>query len=115
MKVPILKQGDTLIASIQSDPTDADLNQMQHELSVKVGELRARGVILDVSLLDVIDSFAARTLGTVAAALKLRGAATVLVGIQPDVAFSMVQLGVTLANVHTALDLDEGLELLRGG
>lgn len=115
MKVPILKQGDTLIASIQSDPTDAELNQMQQELSVKVGDLRARGVILDVSLLDVIDSFAARTLGTVAASLKLRGATTVLVGIQPEVAFAMVQLGVTLANVHTALDLEEGLELLRGG
>ena len=115
MKVPILKQGDTLIASIQSDPTDAELSQMQHELSMKVGELRARGVILDVSLLDVIDSFAARTLGTVAASLKLRGAATVLVGIQPEVAFSMVQLGVTLPNILTALDLEEGLELLRGG
>ncbi|HZA13947.1 MAG TPA: STAS domain-containing protein [Myxococcaceae bacterium] len=115
MTVPILKQGDTLIASFQSDPTDAELTQMQRELSRKVGELRARGVILDVSLLDVIDSFAARTLATIAASLRLRGATTVLVGIQPEVAFSMVQLGVTLPNIHTALDLEEGLELLRGG
>ncbi len=112
-RVPILRQGKVLIAAIQPDPTDADLTQMRQELAVQVGMHRARGVIVDVSLLDVIDSFAARTIGGIAAALGLRGARTVLVGIQPEVAFAMVQLGVTLPGVPTALDLEEGLALLR--
>jgi rsbT antagonist protein RsbS len=113
MSVPILKQGNFLIASVQSDPTDAELTAMREDLAHKVQTYRSRGVIVDVSLLDVIDSFAARILGGIAATLRLRGAKTVLVGIQPDVAFAMVQLGVTLPDVETALDLDEGLELLR--
>jgi rsbT antagonist protein RsbS len=114
MKVPILKQGDVLIASVQADPSDADLTAMRAELSEKTGTLRSKGVIIDVSLLDVIDSFAARILGGICTALRLRGAKTVIVGIQPEVAFAMVQLGVTLSDVNTALDLDEGMELLGG-
>jgi rsbT antagonist protein RsbS len=78
-------------------------------LSNKVGRFRSRGVIIDVTVLDVIDSFATRTLRAVAQMLKLRGAETVIVGIQPDVAFAMVQLGLTLEGVGTALDLEEGL------
>jgi rsbT antagonist protein RsbS len=98
---------------VQADPTDVDLNQMREELTQRVGQHRSTGVVIDVTLLDVIDSFAARTLGGVVGALKLRGAEAVVVGIQPEVAFAMVQLGVTLPGVKTALDLDEGLELLR--
>ncbi|HEY2329653.1 MAG TPA: STAS domain-containing protein [Verrucomicrobiae bacterium] len=112
MHVPILKQGDCLIASVQSVLSDADLLQLRDDLADRVGQFRSRGVIIDVTVLDVIDSFATRTLRAVAHMLKLRGAETVIVGIQPDVAFAMVQLGLTLEGVGTALDLEEGLAYL---
>ena len=112
MHVPVLKQRDFLIASIQSVLSDADLLQLRDDLADRVGQFRSRGVIIDVTVLDVIDSFATRTLRAVAHMLKLRGAETVIVGIQPDVAFAMVQLGLTLEGVGTALDLEEGLAYL---
>jgi rsbT antagonist protein RsbS len=112
MQVPILKQGGYLIASIQSVLSDSDLVQLRDNLGERVGSYRARGVIIDVTVLDVIDSFATRTLRAIAHMLKLRGAETVIVGIQPDVAFAMVQLGLTLEGVGTALDLEEGLTYL---
>jgi rsbT antagonist protein RsbS len=112
MQVPILKQGDYLIASIQAALTDADLVELRDQLTLRVGRFRSRGVIIDVTALDVMDSFAVRTLRAVAHMLKLRGAETVIVGIPPDVAFAMVQLGLTLEGVSTALDLEEGLVYL---
>jgi rsbT antagonist protein RsbS len=112
MPVPILKQGDVLIACIQASLSDRDLVQLKDDLADKVGRFRTRGVVIDVSVLDVMDSFATRTLRGVAEAARLRGADTVIVGIQPDVAFAMVQLGLTLAGIATALDLEEGLDLL---
>ena len=112
MQVPILKQGSYLIASIQSVLSDADMLQLRDDLADKVGQYRARGVIIDVTVLDVIDSFATRTLRAMAHMLNLRGADTVIVGIQPEVAFAMVQLGLTLEGVGTALDLEEGLAFL---
>ena len=112
MHVPILKQGDYLIASVQSLLSDADLLQLRDDLADRVGQYRSRGVIIDVTVLDVIDSFATRTIRGIAHMLKLRGAETVIVGIQPDVAFAMVQLGLTLEGVGTALDLEEGLLFL---
>lgn len=112
MQVPILKQGDYLIASVQSVLSDSDLVQLRDNLGERVGSYRSRGVIIDVTVLDVIDSFATRTLRAIAHMLKLRGADTVIVGIQPDVAFAMVQLGLTLEGVGTALDLEEGLAYL---
>nr|WP_199226892.1 STAS domain-containing protein [Opitutus sp. ER46] len=112
MQVPILKQGDYLIASIQAVLSDADLVQLRDSLGARVGTYRSRGVIIDVTVLDVIDSFATRMLRGIAHMLKLRGAETVIVGIQPDVAFAMVQLGLTLEGVGTALDLEEGLAYL---
>lgn len=112
MEVPILKQGDFLIASIQSALSDADLLNLQEELAHRVGKFRSRGVIVDVTVLDVMDSFATRTMRSIAHMLKLRGAETVIVGIQPEVAFAMVQLGLTLEDVATALDLEEGLAYL---
>src|SRR5579871_155359 len=112
MHVPVLKQGGYLIASVQSVLSDADLLQLRDDLAERVGQFRSRGVIIDVTVLDVIDSFATRTLRAVAHMLKLRGAETVIVGIQPDVAFAMVQLGLTLEGVGTALDLEEGLAYL---
>jgi rsbT antagonist protein RsbS len=111
--VPILKQGDVLIASIQAALTDKDLTELREELADRVGRLRIQGVVVDVTALDVMDSFASRTIRGIAYIARLRGAETVVVGIQPDVAFSMVQLGLTLEGVATALDLEEGLEILR--
>jgi rsbT antagonist protein RsbS len=112
MPVPILKQSQFLIASIQAALSDKDLIQLRDDLADLVGRHRALGVIVDVTALDVLDSFATRTLRAIAYMTKLRGAETVIVGIQPDVALSMVQLGLTLADVSTALDLEEGLTFL---
>ena len=112
MQVPILKQRDYLIASIQAALTDADLLQLRDALVSQVGTYRSRGVIVDVTALDVMDSFAVRTLRDLAHMIRLRGAETVIVGIQPEVSFAMVQLGLTLEGVSTALDLEEGLAYL---
>src|SRR5438046_2349037 len=112
MPVPVLKQGDYLIASVQSVLSDADLVELRDDLAERVGKSRSRGVIIDVTVLDVIDSFATRTLSAVAHMLRLRGADTVIVGIQPEVALAMVQLGLSLEGVATALDLEEGLAFL---
>ena len=109
MAVPILKQGDYLIASIQAALSDADLVDLRDDLAERVGRHRSRGVIIDVTVLDVRDSCACRTLRGIAEMIRLRGAETVIVGIQPDVAFAMVQLGLTLDGVETVLDLEEGL------
>ena len=120
MTVPILKQRDYLIASIQAALTDADLKHLRDALVSQVGDYRSRGVIVDVTALDVMDSFAVRTLRDLAHMTRLRGAETVIVGIQPEVAFAMTQLGVRLEGVAAALDLEEGLAYLdsrakRGG
>jgi rsbT antagonist protein RsbS len=112
--VPILKQGDILIASIQAALSDADLAGLRDDLAERVGRLRSRGVIIDVTELDVLDSFATRTLRSIAYTTKLRGASTIVVGIQPDVAFAMVQLGLSLDGIVTALDLEEGLDFIAG-
>jgi rsbT antagonist protein RsbS len=112
MQVPILRQGDYLIASIQAALADADLRQLRDDLVQRVGLTRARGVIIDVTALDVLDSFASRTLSGIAQMTRLRGAETVIVGIQPDVAFAMVQMGLRLEGVATTLDLEEGLAWL---
>src|SRR5687768_15532683 len=107
MAVPILKQSHHLIAPIQPFLTDADLLQLRDALVDQVAKSRSRGVIVDVTAMDVLDSFASRILRDLAVAIRLRGAETVIVGIQPEVAFAMVQLGITLENVTTALDLEE--------
>jgi rsbT antagonist protein RsbS len=112
VEVPILKQGLYLIASIQAALSDVDLLHLRDALAEKVGKYRARGVIVDVTVLDVMDSFASRTIRDLAHMTRLRGAETVIVGIQPEVAFAMVQLGLTLEGVDTALDLEEGLAFL---
>jgi rsbT antagonist protein RsbS len=112
MAIPILKLGDYLIASIQSAITDADLTRLQDDLANQVGELRSRGVVVDVTAAEVMDSFTIRTLLDIAQVSKLRGADTVIVGLRPDVAFAMVQLGLRLDGVATGLDLEEGLAVL---
>ena len=112
MQVPILKQGETLIVTVQSALGDADLVQLRDDIVAQVGKCRSRGVIIDVTALDVIDSFATRTLRDISQMIRLRGANTVIVGIQPEVAFALVRLGMSLAGVATALDLEEGLAFL---
>jgi rsbT antagonist protein RsbS len=115
MRVPILKQADLLIASIQDSLTDADMTRFRDDLVAQVGAVRARGVIIDVTGLDTVDSFAARTLRMISQTVRLRGAKLAVVGIQPEVAFAMAQLGLILEDVKTALDLDEGMAVLRNG
>jgi rsbT antagonist protein RsbS len=112
VSVAILKQGDYLIASIQSDLTDAQVLTLRDDLSDRIGRTRARGIIVDVAALDVIDSFVARSLGSIAIMARLRGAETLIVGIQPDVAIAMVQFDLNLKPLRTALDLDEALTIL---
>lgn len=112
MPVPVLKHGDYLIASVQSSLTDKQLKILLDELVVKVASVRAKGVIVDVTILDIMDSFATRILREMAHMIKLRGAPTVVVGIQPDVALAMVQLGLSLGDINTALDLEEGITVL---
>jgi len=112
VEVPILKQGAVLIATFQAALSDADLNHLRSALVQQVVRFRSRGVIVDVTAMDVMDSFASRTLREIAQMIHLRGAETVIVGIQPEVAFAMVQLGLTLEDVPTALDLEEGLDYL---
>jgi rsbT antagonist protein RsbS len=109
VEVPILKQGPYLIASIQSALSDEDLVQLRDALVAQVGKLRSRGVIVDVTVLDVMDSCATRTLRDIAHMIRLRGAEMVIVGIQPEVAFALVRLGLKLEGVATALDLEEGI------
>ena len=105
----ILRQGPYLIASIHTALDDSQLVRFQQDLVERIGSDRARGVVIDVAALDVLDSFASRTLRDVAEMARLRGAVTVIVGIQPDVAFAMVELGMDTGRVVTALDLEEGL------
>jgi rsbT antagonist protein RsbS len=112
MPVPILKQGPFLIASVRSSLSDSDWERFRSALLAKVGLPKVRGAVVDLTAMDVIDSYAARMLRDMAAMLRLRGAEAVIVGIQPDVAFAMAQLGLRLEGVSLALDLDEGIEAL---
>jgi rsbT antagonist protein RsbS len=110
----ILRQGPYLIASIHTALDDSQLVRFQQDLVARIGSDRARGVVIDVAALDVLDSFASRTLRDIGDMARLRGAVTVIVGIQPDVAFAMVELGMDTGRVVTALDLEEGLAELDG-
>ena len=112
MSVAILRQGDSLIASIQSDLSDTQVLELRDHLAGLVGRHRTTGLVIDVAALDVIDSFVARALRSITVTARLRGAETVIVGIRPDVAIAMVQFNLNLDALRTALDLDEGLELL---
>lgn len=114
MAVPVLKQGSYLIATPMGALSDGEWSDLRRQLVEQAGRLRSTGVIIDVSTMDVMDSFATRILRDIAQAVRLRGARAVIVGIRPEVAYAMVQLGlgVRLADVATALDLEEGLAIL---
>ena len=112
MSVLISRQGDYLIASVVSDLSDSQVSALRAELMDRAGDLRARGIIVDVGGLDVIDSFVARSLRSIALTMRLRGAETVVVGIHPEVAIAMVQFDLDLDPIHAALDIDEAFLLL---
>ncbi|PRY62644.1 rsbT antagonist protein RsbS [Knoellia remsis] len=105
----ILRQGQVLVASVHTALDDSQLLRLQRDLVGRVGTDRARGIIIDVAALDVLDSFGSKTLRDIAEIARLRGALTVIVGIQPDVAQAMVELGIGTGAVATALDLEEGM------
>jgi rsbT antagonist protein RsbS len=110
--VSILRQDDYLLASINTALDDTEMRRFSQALVERIGQDRCRGVIIDVAALDVLDSYGAKTLGALAEMARLRGAETVIVGVSPEIAFTMVQLGMTIAHAHTALDLEQGLQLL---
>jgi rsbT antagonist protein RsbS len=112
MSVAILRQGDYLIASVQSDLSDSEVVALRQELAELVGRHRSQGLVIDVAALNVIDSFVARALRSIVLTVRLRGAETVIVGIQPDVAIAMVQFRLNLEPLRVALDLDSATELL---
>ncbi len=113
--VSILRQGSYLIASIHTALDDSEMVRFQQDLIQQIGQHRSSGVVIDVAAVDVLDSFGSRTLRNIAEMARLRGALTVIVGIQPDVAMAMVTLGMGVGTVHTALDLEEGLAHLDRG
>jgi rsbT antagonist protein RsbS len=112
--VSILRQDAYLIASVHTALDDSEMLRFQQDLIEQIGRHRSRGVVIDVAALDVLDSFGQSTLGNIAEMARLRGALTVIVGIRPEVAFAMVQLGMGTGSVATALDLEEGLVFLNG-
>jgi rsbT antagonist protein RsbS len=114
MEIPILKIEDFLIVSFQTELSDDEINQLREEILDKIEETNARGLIIDITALKVIDSFMARSLSTIATTATLLGARTVVVGMQPAVALTLVELGLRIKwNIHTALNLERGINLLR--
>jgi rsbT antagonist protein RsbS len=111
--VPILRIGDILLVSIQIDLQDHIALALQDDLSHKIVETGARGVLIDISALEIVDSFIGRMISTTAAVSRVLDAETVVVGMQPAVAITLVELGLTLTGVRTALDVDRGLALLK--
>lgn len=113
--VPILKIGDVLLVSIQVDLQDQTVMALQEDLAERVVGTGARGVIIDITAVDIVDSFIGRMFATIAAMSRLMDAETVVVGMRPAVAITLVELGLSLGGVRTALDLEEGMRLLNAG
>lgn len=112
-RIPILKMGDCLLVSIQVDMDDRTALTLQDDLTEKIVRNRAKGVLIDISALDVVDSFIGRMLANTAAMAKILDADTVVVGMQPSVAITLVELGLSLTGVRSALNIERGMELLR--
>ena len=112
-RVPILRIGDILLVSIQIDLQDHIALALQDDLSQRIVETSARGVLIDISALEIVDSFIGRMISTTAAVSRVLDAETVVVGMQPAVAITLVELGLTLTGVRTAMDVDRGLALLK--
>jgi rsbT antagonist protein RsbS len=112
-RIPILRMGEFLLVTIQVDMHDQLALTLQDDLTTRITETGARGVLIDISSLDVVDSFIGRMLGSIATMSRLLDAETVVVGMQPAVAITLVELGLTLNGVRTALDVERGMALLR--
>lgn len=112
-RVPILKIGDVLLVSIQVDLEDQMVMDLQEDLSQRIVDTAARGVVIDISALEIVDSFVGRMLATIAAISRVLDAETVVVGMRPAVAMTLVELGLSLGGVRTALNLEQGLGALR--
>jgi len=111
-RIPILKLGDYLLVSIQVDMHDRLALQLQDDLTSRIAETNAHGVLIDISGLEIVDSFIGRMLGNIAAMSRVLDAETVVVGMRPAVAITLVELGMSLSGVRTALNVEKGMELL---
>jgi len=112
-KIPILRMGEFLLVTIQVDMHDRLAMTLQDDLTQRISETSARGVLIDISTLEIVDSFIGRMLGNIAAMSRVLDAETVVVGMQPAVAITLVELGMSLPGVRTALNVDAGMDLLR--
>jgi len=112
-RIPILKMGDFLLVTIQVDMHDQLASALQDDLTTKISNFNAKGVLIDISSLDIVDSFIGRMLANTSAMARVLDAQTVVVGMQPAVAITLVELGLNLTGVHTALDVEKGMEMLR--
>lgn len=112
-RVPILKIGDVLLVSIQIDLQDQSVLALQEDLAERISATGAYGVIIDISAVEIVDSFIGRMFATIASISRLFDADTVVVGMRPAVAITLVELGLTLGDVRTALDLEKGMKILR--
>ena len=111
-RIPILKMGECLLVSIQVDMHDRLAMRLQDDLTAQIAATRARGVLIDISALEMVDSFIGRMLGNIAAMSRVLDAETVVVGMRPAVAITLVELGMSLSGVRTALNVEKGIELL---
>ena len=112
-RIPILQMGDFLLVTIQVDMHDQLALTLQDDLSERISRTSARGVLIDISALDMVDSFIGRMIGTISGLSRIMDAETVLVGMQPAVAITLVELGMTLPGVSTALNVQRGMKLLQ--
>lgn len=112
-RIPILTMGNFLLVTIQVDMHDQLAMTLQDDLTNKISKEASKGVLIDISALDIVDSFIGRMLGNISAMARVLDAETVVVGMQPAVAITLVELGLTLNGVHTALDVERGMSLLQ--
>jgi rsbT antagonist protein RsbS len=112
-RIPILRMGEFLIVTIQVDMHDRLVTTLQDDLTTMIASIGARGVLIDISSLDMVDSFIGRMIGNIAGMSRVLDAETVVVGMQPAVAITLVELGLSLTGVRTALDVEKGMVLLR--